>query len=142
MIHRPPALVFIFPSLALLSAVAVASEEGVLQLGEFQIQSRGVEQSGPVVITGKQSETEIVALSVQVFGRTINLTKSQLLQLKGQYVNGLQLTYEAGYREVGGRTVYLILSSGFTTGIVTTQLIEINEQGSVKIGVSKSRQDR
>jgi hypothetical protein len=141
MIHRATALV-IFASLALLSSVAVASQEGVLRLGEFRIQSPGVEQSGPVVITGKQSDTEIVALSVQVFGRTINLTKSQLLQLKGQYVNGLQLTYEAGYREVGGRTIYLILSSGFTSGIVTTQLIEINEQGSVKIGVSKSRQDR
>jgi hypothetical protein len=142
MIHRATALVVIFASLALLSVVAVASEEGVLRLGEFRIQSPGVKQSGPVVITGKQSDTEIVALSVQVFGRTINLTKSQLLQLKGQYVNGLQLTYEAGYREVGGRTVYLILSSGFTSGIVTTQLIEINEQGSVKIGISKSRQDR
>lgn len=47
--------------------------------------------------------------------------------------NGVQLSYEAGYRELGGRTLYLMLSEGFTMGGVKRRLVIVTESGTVKV---------
>ena len=63
----------------------------------------------------------------------MRLSKEQLAQVRGGLVNGLQISYEAGYAELGGRTVYVILSKGFTSGVQQSQTIIATEQGSVKV---------
>jgi len=115
------------------SLAAVASKEGVLRLSEFRLTSPGIGQSGAVVVSGEQNANQFVSLTVQALGRTASLSKDQLTKLRGGFVNGLQISYEGGHRELGGRTVYIVLFKGFTSGPQETQLISINEQGTVEV---------
>jgi hypothetical protein len=45
----------------------------------------------------------------------------------------VQLSGEAGYKQLGGRTLYLILSMGFTSGSRDEKLVSVNERGGGKI---------
>ena len=49
-------------------------------------------------------------------------------------LNSLQLSYEAGYKETGGRTLYLVLSQDFTSGVVVRRFVTVKETGTVKVG--------
>ena len=125
---------YLLLAIALSSAFpALASKEGVLRLDKFQFSSPGIGQSGPVVVSGEQDSNQVVSLTVQAFGRTVSLSKDQLVKLRGGFINGAQISYEAGYRELGGRTIYVILSKGFTSGQQETQLVSVNEQGTVEV---------
>ncbi|MBE9608742.1 hypothetical protein [Chitinilyticum piscinae] len=126
-------LVTVILGALLLGQVAIASQEGVLAFGEFQFSSPGIGESGPVVVSGAQSGSQITALAVQAFGKTIRLSKFELSKLKVGFINGIQVSYEAGYKDLGGRTVYLVLSKGFTSGTKNSQHISINEHGKVEI---------
>lgn len=110
-----------------------ASQEGILAIGELRVASPGIGESGPIVVTATRGPKGIAALSIQGFGRTTSLTETQLAKIQGQFVNGVQLSYEAGYKELGGRTVYIVLTKGFTSGTQETQQISINEQGLVTV---------
>lgn len=112
---------------------AHASKEAVLALDKFQVSSPGIGQSGPVVVSGEQEANRVVSLAVQAFGRTVNLSPEQLAKLRGGFINGIQISYEAGYRQLGGRTVYVILSKGFTSGLQETQLVSVNENGLTEV---------
>ena len=118
---------------------SVASQEGLLALGEFRLASPGIGGSGPVVVQGMQSAERFVSLTVSAFGHNTSLSAEQLAQLAGGFINGLQVSFEAGYRELDGRTVYLVLSRGFTSGLQSTQLISVNEQGTVKVNAAISK---
>jgi hypothetical protein len=111
----------------------MASQEGVLPIGDLHVTSPGIGESGPVEVTATRGPNGFSSLAIQAFGRTTMLTEVQLAALQGQFVNGVQLSYEAGYKELGGRTVYIVPSKGFTSGIQETHRISINEQGSVAI---------
>lgn len=124
--------------LALAGALSVpmstmASQEGVLAINELRVTSPGIGDSGQVVVTATKGPNGFRALEVQAFGRITRLTESQLTKLQGQFVNGVQLSYEAGYKELGGRTVYIVLSKGFTSGLQEVQTISVNEQGTVTV---------
>ena len=54
-------------------------------------------------------------LCVTAFRRTQCLDNDSLIALKNFHFNGIQLSYEEGYVEVGGRTVYIVLSQGFVS---------------------------
>lgn len=49
-------------------------------------------------------------------------------------LNGIQLSYEVGYKELGGRTLYIVFSQGFTSGAVVKRFVTVTESGSVKVG--------
>lgn len=111
----------------------VASEEGVLRLNTFQVTSPDEGQFGSVVVSGELDTKQFVSLKVKAFGRTVSLSKDQLAKLRGGSINGVQISAEVGYSKVGGRTIYVVLSTGFTTGLHETQLLSVNEQGTVKV---------
>jgi len=114
-------------------ASSLASQEGVLAIGELRVTSPGIGESGPITVTASRGAKGFSALEVQAFGHATKLTAAQLAKLDGQFVNGVQLSYEAGYKESGGRTVYVVLSKGFTSGVQEAQQISINEQGTVTV---------
>lgn len=121
-------------ALALLApAAAFASQEGILSLGTFQLSSPGVGQSGPVIVSGARKGEEITAFCVQAFEQTKCLSKEQLAQAGGSLVNGVQISYEAGYRETGGRTVYVVLSKGFVSGRNESKVVSVSEFGAIEI---------
>jgi hypothetical protein len=47
-------------------------------------------------------------------------------------VNGVQISYVSGYRETGGRTVYVVLSRGFVSGRNGGKVISVSEFGPIE----------
>lgn len=112
---------------------AHASKEGVLSLSSFQVSSPGIGESGPVVVSGSRVGDDVKALCVQAFKRTQCLPAEHLSRLTGSMVNGIQISYEAGYRQTGGRTVYVLLSKGFTSARLEGKLISVSESGRITV---------
>ena len=109
------ALSFFVGILTVFASSVAASEEGAFTLRKFRFES--FDESGPVVVSGTQGDKGIESLEIRALKKTFTLTPAQLKQLRGLIVNGMQLSGEGGYPQFGGRTVYLILSFGFTSGI-------------------------
>jgi len=112
---------------------ASASKEGILRMDTFELTSDGIGGSGPMTISGKQGNNGISKLTIAAFGKRFVLNEVQLAAIQGLPINGLQLSYEAGYKELGGRTVYLVLSKGFTSGTVGQKFVVITENGAIEI---------
>lgn len=115
------------------SPLAFSSKEGILSWSEFTISSQGIDSSGPVKVSGTQSSAGVLRFKVEAFGRVFVAPSNAIQELRGFSANGLSLSYEAGYKEVGGRTVYLIFSRGFTSGVVSTKTVAIYENGKFDI---------
>ena len=111
---------------------SVASEEGAFALRKFHFESS--DESGPVFVSGTQNDKGIESLEIRALGKNFTLTSAHLNQLRGLIVNGVQLSGEGGYSELGGRTIYIKLSMGFTERIVKSQLVTVNERGDITIG--------
>jgi len=118
----------------LLTANASASQEGVLSFSEFEITSNGIGNSGVVIVKGnKDASGTFQNITVTAFGKVIQISTEILSQIPSKYQNGIQLTYEAGYVQVGGRTLYIQFQKGFTSGIDERTIISIQEDGSQRI---------
>lgn len=126
-------LLFAFAGALAMPVSTMASQEGILAMGELRVTSPGIDDSGQIVVTATRGPEGFSALEVQAFGRVTRLTEGQLARLQGEFVNGVQLSYEAGYKELGGRTVYIVLSKVFTSGLRETQTLSVNEQGTVTV---------
>ena len=104
-----------------------------MTLTSIQLDSAGLDNSGPVHVEASQTDHGIDQLKVSVFGRLQTLTPSQLRSLSGGPFNSIGLSYSRGYSEVGGRSVYLLLCQGFSSGVKLVAIITITEQGSVRV---------
>ena len=125
--------------LAVLSPTSArASQEGAMALSSFAFQSNA-SALGTVLVSGTQDATGITALSIKAFGRDFSLTRAQMQELKGMIVNGIQLSGEPGYTGLGGKTVYLQLSTGFVSGVVNGKRVTVNERGNLTIEVVKTK---
>ncbi len=120
-------------TLSILSGRVSASKEGLLVLNAFALESPGIGESGPVKISGAQSDGGITLLRIEAFGKTFSLGPDQLRQLRGFNANGVQITYEGGYVDLGGRTIYIVFSRGFTSGLVVQRYVAVTESGSVTV---------
>ena len=105
----------------------------MLPLSAFSMESPGIGDSGPISISGQKTPTGFLNLNIKAFGREFVLNERQLVRLEHVSVNGIQLSYEAGYKELGGRTLYIVFIKGFTSGARSTQTIELRESGDVKV---------
>jgi len=113
---------------------AFASQEGVLALSEFKIQSKGIGESGIVVVEGMMDASgKYKKLTVKAFGKTIEVSNDVLRQIPSKNQNGIQLSYEVGYKDMGGRTIYIVFQKGFTSGITESLIIGVTEDGRSKI---------
>lgn len=110
-----------------------ASQEGILAWSSFSVHSAGIGNSGPVDVSGDYGDAGLTRLTINAFGRTFTLSRAQLQEFKGVHLNGMRLSYEAGYAELGGRTAYLVLSMGFTSGTRAAKLVTVNERGDISI---------
>jgi hypothetical protein len=123
----------------LASTQAYASQEIILKWSSFSIESEGVAGSGPVVVAGKQDATGITAMTVKAFGHVYALGKEHLAMLRPLRPNGMQLSWEGGYKDLGGRTLYIQLSTGFfVSGIKARKFVVINERGDILIQEPRS----
>jgi len=117
------------------ASASYASQEGILALSSFRIESAGIGSSGKVVVEGKQNEkSQIVSLKVSAFGKEYVVSKEKLAGLAELLANGIRISYEAGYAELGGRTIYIQLQMGFTSSTRKQVLITVIEDGKVDMG--------
>ena len=112
---------------------ASASQEGMLGWSSFAVESSGIGASGVVRVTGTRRDRVLTSFTVEAFGRTFVLREAQLQQLTDFFVNGMQLSYEHGYPELGGRTLYILVSGGFISGVRSSKLIRMSERGDIEI---------
>ena len=125
-----------------LQAIAFSSQEGVLDLSDFTVKSKGIGSSGPVLITGARNEqNEFVSLKIEAFGKEYNISPEELKKIPKGFYNGIQLSYEHGYKELDGRTIYIILQMGFVSKTNSKVLITISENGNIKIEGIKNSKD-
>ena len=130
-----PTQIIIATMLTMLSAgLCHASEEGLLPLSTLTAESAGIGKSGPIsVIARKDNSNQWIEVTISAFGKEFSLNEDQRKQLDGEFVNGLMLSYEEGYEDLGGRTVYIIFIRGFSSGIKMRQLVSIAENGTISI---------
>jgi hypothetical protein len=119
--------------------VVCASQEGPLPISRFRLESDGIGQSGAIVIEGKQNDkAQIVELKVRAFGKEYAVPPEKLKVLAGLGANGIRISYESGYEELGGRTVYIQLQLGFTSHTAESALITITESGKIEVSRRKA----
>ena len=127
-------IIFVFLILSLFVSNAYSSEEGVLSFSSFIFKSKGIGESGPVIVSGeKNNKNEIVFLNIEAFGKKYELTKKNLKSIPKLPYNGIQLSYEHGYKELGGKTIYISFQLGFNSGVKEKILIIITENGKIEI---------
>jgi len=113
---------------------ASASKEGILPLSNFRLESDGIDGSGKVVVEGKgDKDGHVVSLKVTAFGKDYLVPKDKLGRLGGLMANGVRISYEAGYAELGGRTVYVQLQMGWTSSTRQKGVITVTENGKIEI---------
>jgi hypothetical protein len=113
---------------------AFASQEGMLPFSEFKIQSNGIGESGIVVVEGvKDTSGKYMKLTVKAFRKTIEVSNDVLRQIPSEYQNGIQLSYGGGYKELGGRIIYIVFQKGFTSGKIESFTIAVTEDGNSQI---------
>ncbi|MFH1074863.1 MAG: hypothetical protein V1752_07230 [Candidatus Firestonebacteria bacterium] len=123
--------VFVF---TLISMNAFASEEGVLKLSKFTVESKGIGNSGPVKISGEQNQqNEITSLKIEAFGKDYKISDESLKKLPKAMYNGIQVSYEEGYKELGGKTIYIIFQMGFTSGVTKQVVLSLAENNTVNV---------
>ncbi len=118
---------------------ASASKEGELPWSSCTLHSDGIGASGPVDVAATYANAQVTSLTVRAFGREYNLSQAQLQQLKGAYLNGMQLRYEPGYVELGGRTVYVLMyASSAPAGTRMAKRVSVTERGDVALTSEKA----
>lgn len=119
------------------SSSGFASREAILPFDSFSLESKGAAGWGPVSVSGAQSDAGISTLQVKAFGRHFSLAVEQMKALEGFSANGVQLVYESGHERLGGRSVHVIFSRGFTSGQVAQRHVTVTESGSVSVSEQK-----
>lgn len=116
------------------AGVAYASKEGILPFSSFRLESDGIGSSGKVVVDGKQDDqSRIVSLKVEAFGKIFEVSKEKLAGLSELPSNGVRISYEHGYAELGKRMIYIELQMGFTSGIQKQAQVTIIESGAIEV---------
>ncbi len=117
----------------MLSLPVFASKEGILPLTNFVVESKGLDGSGPIVITGRSDGDHISFLEVEAFGKTYTVPAGIIGDLGNIYVNGLSISYEAGYKVIGGRSLYITFIRSFLKKETTRISLVLKENGDIRI---------
>jgi hypothetical protein len=110
-----------------------ASKEGILINSKIDIESIGIGESGPIIVSGTQGPGGINNIDVKAFNKIFKVNKDKLAKLKDFNYNGIQISYEHGYRDKQGKTIYIKLIKGFTDREAETHIITIMEQGTIEV---------
>jgi hypothetical protein len=100
---------------------ANATKEGPLSLGVFHVESLGLDESGPVSISGLQARDDWQSLSINAFGKSFSLSKAELDLLRGVSANTIQLSYAAGVGGLGKASNGRHLNIVFSNRLLSTQ---------------------
>lgn len=116
-----------------------SSEEGAVVWSSFSIHSAGLDDSGPIEVLGQAERGTVTKLTIKAFGRENVLKPEHLRQLDGLYLNAMQLTYEPGFTDVFGPSIYLTLSTSFASGATIEKRVMVTEGGTITVGTLRER---
>lgn len=126
------AIVCIAIAIAKVSA-AFASQEGAVPVAEFSIGWDGGED-GPITARGvRRPDGSLQRFTVTAFGRALEMPDAVMAELAKLRFNGVLLSAEPGYPDLGGRTAYLQFVVGFTSGTASSVVVAVNERGDVRL---------
>lgn len=127
-------LIIMLAALLTMALSASASQEGILPFSSFRLESAGIGSSGKIVVEGQQdSHDRLLSLTIAAFGKSYAVPKEKLAEIRDLPSNGIRISYEHGYAELGGRTVYIQLQMGFTSFTKKVALVTLTEDGEVEI---------
>ena len=112
---------------------ARADVEMRLPLSRIELDSLGLDTTGPVHVEGSQSDKGVLEIKILAFGKVQSLAPAQLASLDGLTFNSIGLSYSRGYKNMGGSSIYLLLCQGFSGGNRVVAVITVNEQRGVSI---------
>lgn len=119
---------------SVIAGVAFASQEHAARIAEFSITWEGDEGAGPITARGaRRPDGSLQRFTVSAFGRTIEMPAPVMAELSNIHFNGVLLSDEAGYPELGGRTAYLQFVVGFTSGVTSRVVVAVDEKGNVRL---------
>jgi hypothetical protein len=118
---------------------ADADEEGRLPLAHMYFNSAGLDNSGPINIDALQDSSGISELKVSAFGKLNTVTKAQLAVIGGRAFNAMGASYSRGYAITGGRSVYVLLCQGFSSGMEVAAVVTVTERGDVRVKAIQSK---
>lgn len=121
--------------LLFLSNIALASKEGVLAIQTFHITSEGIGQSGPIGVSGAvNSKGKVTSFKIDAFGKKIEVPIAQLEKADLSYKNSIQMSFEHGYKELGGRTIYIVFKTDLTSSLSKEKVtFVVKENGTIEI---------
>ena len=121
---------------------AIASKEGILAFSRFRLESAGIGTSGKVVVEGNQDANgQITALTISAFSKEYIVPKDKLAKLAELHSNGIRISYEHGYPELGGRTIYIQLQMGFTSLTRMEAVVSLSENGKIEVSNIQKNND-
>jgi hypothetical protein len=112
---------------------AKADEEGRLPLSNIRFDSGGLDNSGPIRVEVIQDSNGIVELKVSAFGRIRRVATTELTAITGRVFNLVGASYSRGYPNTGGRSIYVLLYQGFSSGAEASAVVTILESGDVRV---------
>ncbi|MGH8307179.1 MAG: hypothetical protein ACRER0_02815 [Gammaproteobacteria bacterium] len=112
---------------------AKADVEGRMPFAHIQYNSTGLDNSGPVNVEVFQNSNGIYELKVSAFGTLHTVTKAQLEAISGHMFNLVGISYSRGYPKTGGRSVYVLIYQGFSSGAEVAAIVTVTEHGGVRV---------
>ncbi|TQV77793.1 hypothetical protein [Denitrobaculum tricleocarpae] len=117
------------------AVVANASPEGLEPISTFRLETSAHWKHGPIVVSGdKNGNGRFQELTIEFRDKKLFVPSNVLAKIP-KLSNGIQISSEAGYREIGGYTIYTAFTQGFVS---TPQLrdrfvIAVSEKGGIKV---------
>jgi hypothetical protein len=124
---------------ALSVAVANASQEHTLPLTKFRLESVSQTDPGTIVVHGSQDQSgKFQELKVELMGQVVTVPASILQQIPTSS-NGVIISSEAGYKELGGRTVYITFLVTWSNARTIRERFVVTVQEDGTSGIIKFR---
>ena len=136
---RSSALILVLAALIALGRESFGSEEDMRPFRSFRFECPAIKPFGVAVVSGTQTESGVDSVHIEAFGRSFTLPPGELAKLRGFVVNGAQISWEAGYPQLGGHTLNLVFSAGFTSTIRPVKIVSVNEHGDITVRDAKPR---
>lgn len=121
---------------------AVASEEDFVPWSEVTISNSAPQESERVILEAKRSDAGFASFRIRAFGRVFVLTAGDLAKIRDIELSGLSITQEAGYKELGGRTVHVRLKQArYLDGVLTNEraTISVSIDGRIVVSVERKK---
>jgi len=122
----------LFAIVLLAIQVPLASAGVALEWVDFVAWSPGLNDSGAVLVSMKQTDQGISELTINAFRKRIQLSTDAREQLKNTNANGLVISYAASY-EPGIRAIYLRLIRELSPSKRVEKRLVISEDGRVTL---------